>query len=76
MQERMLDGSYGNPVPYDESEMKRMLADPGVNHVDVFNATPDEMHRRKQLFEQSQSKKRKSRKQKNRIQSKSRKSNK
>lgn len=75
MQERMNDGSYGEPVPYDETEMKRKLADPDVDHVEVFNATAKEMHRRKQLFEQSQKAKRKNRKSKNRIQSKSRKNN-
>jgi len=75
MQERNIDGSYGEPVPYDESELKKKLMDPNVDHVEVFNSTPDELSKRRLLFEQSQAKKRQKRKSKNRIQSKSRKNN-
>lgn len=75
MQERMLDGSYGEPVPYDEAEMKKKLGDPEVDHVEVFKNTPSEMQRRNELFEKSQSANRKKRKAKNKMQGKSRRNN-
>ena len=75
MQEKMIDGSYGEPVPFDEKRMGTMLQDPNVEHVEVFNASKKEMHRRKQLFEQSNAAKRKDRKQKNKLQGRSRRNN-
>ena len=75
MQERMLDGSYGEPKPYNQQLMGEMLENPEVDHVEVFNGTPSEMQRRNELFEKSQSAKRKNRKAKNKLQSKSRRKN-
>ena len=75
MQQKNLDGSYGEPIPYDQVTMGKMLDDPEVEHVEVFNNTPDELSKRRLLFEQSQAKKRQKRKSKNRIQGKSRKNN-
>ena len=75
MQEKMIDGSYGEPVPFDEKRMGTMLQDPNVDHVEVFTNTPNEMHRRKQLFEQSNSVKRKNRKSRNKLQGRSRRNN-
>lgn len=75
MQERMLDGSYGEPRPFSKEEMNESMKNPEVSHVEVFNGTPSEMQRRNELFEKSQSANRKKRKAKNKMQGKSRRNN-
>jgi len=75
MQERMLDGSYGEPKPFSKEEMDESMKNPEVGHVEVFKNTPSEMQRRNELFEKSQSAKRKNRKAKNKLQAKSRRNN-
>lgn len=71
----MIDGSYGEPRVFNKEEMDELMKNPEVDHVEVFNNTPDGLSKRRFLFEQSQAKKRQKRKSKNRIQRKSKKNN-
>lgn len=50
MQEKMIDGSFGKPVPFNQAKFKKMLADQNVAHVEVFNNTPEEMAKRQELY--------------------------
>ncbi|WP_340112645.1 hypothetical protein [Maribellus mangrovi] len=75
MQERMIDGSVGAPMPFSNENLERSLNDPNVESVDVFRATPEAMRRRHDLFrDQQEAKARRKRKRKNRIAKKSRRS--
>lgn len=49
MQAKMNDGTYGEIMPYEKKGLERMLEDPNVEKVEVFNATEKEMKRRKKL---------------------------
>ena len=70
MQEKMMDGSYGEPVPFDKDKMEESLKKPEVSHVEVFQGTEENLKNRRELIE---SKRRKDRKRKNKFQRKSRK---
>ena len=75
MQERMIDGSYGEPRPFNKEEMDSLMEDPNVDSVEVFRNTPENLQKRQQLFEMSQSKLRKKRKINNKLQKQSRRNN-
>ena len=72
MQEKMIDGSYGEPVPFDKDKMEESLENPEVSHVEVFPGTEENLKNRRELIE---SKRRKNRKRKSKLQRKSRKRN-
>lgn len=74
MQENMLDGSYGEPREFNMNELNSLLLNSSVDHVDVFNNTPEEMKKRTNLFKSSISLK-KNKKVRNRLQKQSRKNN-
>lgn len=54
MQEKFTDGSYGEPRPFNQSEMEKSLSDPKVEHVEVFHATEEEMARRRSFRENNE----------------------
>ncbi|WP_372934959.1 hypothetical protein [Mariniphaga sediminis] len=47
MQEKFADGSYGEPRPFNQSEMEELVKDPNVEHVEVFEGTEKEIARRR-----------------------------
>ena len=73
MQEKRFDGSYGEPVPFDQTLMIKKLNDPEVRHVEVFSNTPEEMERRRKLYLGIKPVNKKAKKKRNRMQRKSRK---
>jgi len=75
MQAKMLDGSYGEPIPFDQIQMNNLLENPQVEHVEVFNNTPNEMNRRKDLHSLPKFTIRKKKRIRNRLQSQSRRNN-
>jgi len=42
-------GIYGDIEPLTDKGLKEQLSNPGVKHVEVFNATPDELQKRQAL---------------------------
>jgi len=49
MQVKHFDGSFGPVEPFDGNELKKRLAQPNVQHVEVFDGTPQEIERRTNL---------------------------
>lgn len=47
MQVKHHDGSFGPIEPYTEAKMKKAMSNPDVEHVEVFNATPEQLEWRK-----------------------------
>lgn len=50
MQARMKDGTYGLPQEYTQSGLEELMKNPKVEHVEVFNGTPEEIEKRKKKF--------------------------
>ena len=73
MQEVDHFGRYGEPKPYNEMEMLSRLSTKEVNHIEVFENTPQEMERRRLLHLASNPVNKKAKKKRNRMQRKSRK---
>lgn len=74
MQERMMDGSYGEPRPYNSAQMEESLKNPDVSHVEIFEARDKELKRRHALHQNQQieAARRTTRKKKNKHAKKSR----
>lgn len=43
------NGLLGEPMPFDQEKLTKMLMDPEIDHVDVFPGTPENMENRKKL---------------------------
>ena len=41
MQARNHDGTYGEPIPYSEIGMSKLIKQKKVSHVEVFEGTPE-----------------------------------
>jgi hypothetical protein len=50
MQAKHHDGSYGPIEPFTEEGMKRTMANPNVQHVEVFDGTEENIKARKKLL--------------------------
>lgn len=50
MQAKHFDGSYGPIEPFDDNELKKILAQPNVEHVEVFEATEENLKARHRLL--------------------------
>lgn len=53
MQEKRWDGSFGEIKPMTPENMERSLKDPNVQHVEVFEATEENLKYRQRLFNRS-----------------------
>jgi uncharacterized protein (DUF488 family) len=49
MQVKKNDGSYGQPMPLTKESLENALKDKDTKHVEVFEGTPEEMQRRRQM---------------------------
>ena len=47
MQAKMNDGTYGLPVEFNQKGLDALLKDKNVDHVEVFEGTPEEIKKRK-----------------------------
>ena len=50
MQVKHFDGSYGPIEPFDGDKLKERLAQPNVEHVEVFEATEENLKARQRLL--------------------------
>lgn len=50
MQAKHFDGSFGPIEPFDGELLKRRLADPDVEHVEVFEANEESLKARQKLL--------------------------
>lgn len=50
MQEKRFDGSYGEPKPLTPEGLKEALDKPTTQHVEVFEATEENLKYRNRLF--------------------------
>lgn len=50
MQAKHFDGSYGKIEPYTGEGLQRRLAQPNVEHVEVFEATEENLKARQRLL--------------------------
>ncbi|CAL2106686.1 conserved hypothetical protein [Tenacibaculum sp. 190524A02b] len=53
MQAKMKDGSWNEVQDFNEVDLKNLLGNPKVEKVEVFNATPEELKKRKKKFKTS-----------------------
>lgn len=50
MQAKNFDGSYSPIEPYTDEGLKRTMANPNVQHVEVFEGTPENIAYRSKLL--------------------------
>jgi hypothetical protein len=46
MQAKNHDGTYGEPTPFSQDGMNKLLQKKDVSHVEVFEGTPEELAKR------------------------------
>jgi len=43
-------GTMGNVSPFHQEKLEEMMKDPNIDHVDVFEGTPEEIERRTKMI--------------------------